>query len=307
MSTATPTSSRFSRPANPTPVELTARDRALLVSVAHHRFLSAEHLWRLHFLPSSLNAAQTRLRRLWEHEFLERYWPAHPWQAGRAHPSRRPLYVLGRTGVAIVAGELGRAVTDVRRAIPDVTTHHVTLAHELVTADFVASLTAALRGSGEASLVSAEPESDLWRRLRQRGSLKGLRGQYLVSDTAVTLGDAAGERSFHLEVVRADVRGGNRSLLTKMQLYLHLLRAGYFRETFGHQRLRAVLFLTTSAERAENLRELARRLDHGAQLFWFGAFEQWDRGGTPESSLTPDTVLTPMWTDVSGEKKSLLS
>jgi len=308
MSPPTNSRSRFVRPTTPRPLELTPRDRAVLVSVFRHRFLSAEHLRRLHFAAASLNATQRRLRRLWENRLLDRYWRPLPWHDDH-HPGKRPLYVLGPAGVDVVAGDLALPVQVVRRGIPSTTAYHARLEHELVTADFLTSLIAALRGRTEAVLVSTEPEPVLWRKLRQRGSPAGPRRPFLVSDSAVTFSDRDGgnRRTFHLEVVRADVRSGNKGIATKMALYLRLLRSGYFAETFGHERLRAVLFLTTSPDRAENLRQLAMKLEHGRQLFWFGAYEQWDRGGTPESSLTPEDALEAMWTDAAGERQSLLA
>jgi hypothetical protein len=81
-----------------------------------------------------------------------------------------------------------------------------------------------------------------------------------VPDGAVRRRYSNGETlTFYVEIVRADVRGGNATLLRKMDAYVALNRDGRFRECYGHENLRAVLFFTTSGERADHFRELAAR------------------------------------------------
>ena len=111
--------------------------------------------------------------------------------------------------------------------------------------------------------------------------------------------------TFYLEVVRAGVRSGNRKLADKLALYARLHHCGYFATVFGHERIRAVLILTTSPERAEHFRQLAAELPHGRSLFWFGAYQP-----PPPGRLLPVITAThlrsPMWRTTAGEAISLI-
>jgi len=183
-----------------------------------------------------------------------------------------------------------------------------TLEHNLVAAEFLIDVEVALRGHDSVNIVQVEPELELWAKTRQTPS-GGRRTPFIVSDGAFTLQlpGAATAATFHLEVVRADAKGGNKNVLRKMARYAELNHKGYFREVYGHEHVRAVLWLTTSPERATHLRELAEGLTHGAGLHWFGAFTSRDAGGIPETSLSPETVLGPMWEDAQQNRRSLVA
>jgi hypothetical protein len=121
----------------------------------------------------------------------------------------------------------------------------------------------------------------------------------------VTSGQAD-EQTFYLEVLRADIKGGNARLRAKMDRYIQLAHVGAFNEIFNHQRLRAVLFLTTSPTRAEHLRQYAQGLRHGRRLFWFGSSESRSEHGECVSTLTPELLLTPRWLTADGELLSII-
>jgi hypothetical protein len=176
----------------------------------------------------------------------------------------------------------------------------------LVVSDFLVALTVAGRAEASLGLRQVLPEAELWPpvvayRRRRPGST------YIVPDGAFTLvgGDGV-ERTFYLEVVRADPRGGRRRLQDKMERYVKLHHAGVFAEIFGHRHLRAVLFVTPSAARADNLLELARRLRHGRRLFWFGAYEEVGESGQHVSTLTPERLLARRWRSADEEQLSFI-
>ena len=60
--------------------------------------------------------------------------------------------------------------------------------------------------------------------------------------------------------------------------------------------------MTTSQERADNLRRLAMSLPHGRHLFWFAAYQRPDRRRDFDTVFTPKTVLSSMWRSAGDEE-----
>lgn len=292
--------SHYRRPARPAAgLALQPRDRALMQSVFMHRFIRADSLHALHGAGASLRALQVRLRKLWEHRFLDRL--ALPARFDGERPGlRAPVYTLGRR-----ARLLPMTDPPTGGATPPGAPGQLTLEHHLAMTSFMVALRLAAASLSPPVSVQIEHEHLLWPRLRR----SGLRPRdYVVPDGAVCLtlpGDAA--RWIYVEIVRADVRGGNRRLLDKFRRYVRLHHDGFFRAVFGHERLRAVLVLTTSERRAEHFRRLATRLTHGRQLFWFGAYERRGNDGAIRSTLTAETILAPRWRAVDGAPLSLIA
>jgi len=296
--------SRYQRPTAPrgglVPQE---RDRQVLRAVAHHRVVRGRHVHALLFSGVSQRTCQQRLRRLWEWRYLDRlYLPlvvdgsgARPLEAGA------PLYVLGRRAMLLLADELGDRPQ--HEAIDTTPVTMATIQHRMVVTEVLVSLQLACRGRTDIVLESFSTEAPLWRMLQGRRARAGA----VVPDAAFTLRYKATQQAitFYVEVVRADVRGGSRRLLQKMQRYVELNRNGFFKHVYCHERLRAVLFLTPSAARAENLRRLARQLEHGRRLFWFGAYHH-DRRQLG-SAITPATILIHSWRDADDRPTSLLA
>jgi hypothetical protein len=299
-------SSRYVRPDVPAGrLALQPRDRDLLQAVYVHRYARADHLHPLVFPGATLRVCQRRLRKLWEHRLLDRAYA--PWAlGGERRPLRglgTPAYALSDLGAQVVAEELGLPPAEVPHGLGAPGSALVTLEHDLVVTDCLVALEVACRGCGDISLVSAEAEWALWRSVRAwRAARAGPAPEIVVPDGAFTLAlpERNETRTFHLEVVRADARGGNRRLLDKLARYVELHRQGVLREAFGHDRLRAVIVATTSEARAERFRALARSLPHGRRLFWFGEYRP-----TPPA-FTPDDVLAERWKTTDGQTLSLL-
>lgn len=273
----------------------------MLAAILRHRFLTTAQLRVLLFEGASVKRVQQRLRKLWLHGLIDRYFV--PLALGDARsPDAKPLYYLTLTnqGFDLIAdGSVGE-----RPRAPN----PVMLQHDALVVEFLVAMQVACRGRLDIRLERVEAEWLLWQRigaLRQRGQLT--RG-YLVPDAAVTLTfPALGKtQTFYFEMVRADVKGGNRRLQEKLRRYVVLHRQGFFRQAFGHEQLRAVIIATTSAQRAEHFRQLAAGLAHGRQLFWFGVAEEKDQAGQPLSTLTPDTILGHRWTAVDGQLLSFI-
>ena len=84
-------------------MRLEERDRELLCDLLWQRAMSRSQLERLYF--SSLVRANARLRLLFDHGFVSRYFlPAAPYGA-------QAVYSLGKAAVPVVAGLVGHAST----------------------------------------------------------------------------------------------------------------------------------------------------------------------------------------------------
>lgn len=303
-------SSRYHRPEEPLPLALTVRDRTILTSVFEHRYLSAEHVHQLLFAGVGLRRAQERLRRLWSHRLLDRHFVSFVLDGEHPPPKSagRPIYGLARRGAAVVAADTDLPLADVPYGFDNRGVGLPTLEHHLVATDFLVALQVACRGRGDIELTSIDQEALLWRKIASLKKDGRHEAGYLVSDGAFALtyrpsGEAA---TFHIEVVRANVKGGNETLAKKFRRYAELHHAGYFERVFGQARVRAILFITTSIERAEHFRQLALRLAHGRRLFWFGVYAARGERGRETTTLTPESILSPRWTTVDGNPISFV-
>jgi len=260
---------------------LQARDHLVLEAVHVHRVMRARHLRELLFRGASLRACQDRLRRLWEWQYLDRlFLPLVVDGSGRQRPEAgAPTYLLGTRSAPILEHLPGGIDTNQVKV--------ATLEHRLAVTEYLVAMQVACRDQATVELQAFSTETPLWRALQEK---RVGRAGATVPDAVVTLRyPAMGQHlTFYLEVVRADVRGGNRRLLYKMRRYVELNRLGFFRDVYGHDRLRAILFATPTAARAENLRRLGDELEHGRRLFWFGSYDD----------LKSSTVLSYPWRSV---------
>lgn len=304
----TPTSI-FIRPSPAPVVVLTTRDVEVLSAVGRYGYLTATHLHRLCFAETGERGCQRRLRILWAAGYLDRHFLQ--WMiTGTDSPEsrgRRPLYCLTHKA----RRDLARRGAPAAGALPSRGSQRAVgrIEHDLVVTDTLVSLEA----SGPHLVRRVTTESGLWREYRAWRRLGGkildevspptARG--LVTDGAFEL-EVLGERlGFQVEVVRASVRGGNATLSRRMQEIARLNRLGYFEEVHGHASLRAVIFLTTSPQRASNLAALAKALSLSRRLFWFGSFTQRIRAGIPETDLLATDLFNHAFIDGNGETQTL--
>jgi hypothetical protein len=297
-------SSIYVRPEQPRPIRLVPRDTEILKAVLHHRYLSAEHIQRLFFATTGMRPVTARLRKLWENKYLDRYFVPLAFDGTREclrkkHP---PYYTLATRGAAIVSDTTGIAVEKIPSTPKQNNVGFTNFTHNLVATDF--SVAAEARADElDDIIVHVQREHELgplissWRRANKASV------PHVQSDGAITIRRGDGTPiSFHIEVVRAESRSGNQSVARKLKRYATLNREGFFRDALDHQHLRAVLIMTTSDERADNLRELARALPYGKHLFWFGAYQRRDRRRDFDTVFTPETVFSPMWRSAGDEE-----
>lgn len=265
---------------------------------AVHRFghLTTDQMCSLLFADSSLRTAQARLRRLWAAGYLDRVFLPRLVGTERPLHGGRPLYRTSRRGRRSLRRPGGKSITHRPGSSG-------TVEHDLVAAELLVAIECATRAYPGLN-ARTWTEGELWSATSQFGPQRQSR---LVSDGAFTLtGSPSGKAlSFHLEVVRAAVRGGNQAILRRMRRYVRLARSGYFKRTLGQDMLRAVLITTPTEQRAQNLRQLAASLSHARRLFWFTSYERREPGRGPSCRFKPESIFDLEWLDGNGEVQRL--
>lgn len=291
-------------------MSLTSRDEKIIWAVYKHRYLSCEHIKQLFFVGKSDTAVQTRLRRLWSNHFLDRYY--RPWSYDGTKKScwrvSAPFYTLAEVGAEVIWDNSTLDWDEIPKTPQQNAMGFHTLQHHLAVTDLLVAIEAACQHRGDVNVTLVERESAMQSVAAKLWQKKGRPGDWIVSDGAFTLAypQTGQEWTYQVELVKASVRGGNKTLVEKMRRYARLHHQGYFDKVFGHKQVRAILFCTTTDQRARGFRDMAAQLPHGRGLFWFTPYQQNNADGLPITTFYPDTVLKPIWHGADGQTHSLI-
>jgi len=264
--------SKYVRPKNPEPMILMDRDKEMLTRVWEDRMLFTSRIGRIFFTGKA--RTNTRLRKLWENGYLDRYFlPTLMF-----HGSTEALYMLGSKGVDIAAATLGVERTEIARGLSylkhKVRTHSflLSLDHILAVADFRIAFEEAARSHPEISLEGwiaermCEASYRFWRiggkvagKLRPDGYCQCRYGEKIYS--------------FFVEVDLGTM--SSKAIAHKIQRYLDYSASGRYAKRFGVKYFR-VLMATTSAQRMANLKRTVEELTDS--VFWFTTLDQVSQG-----------------------------
>lgn len=273
---------------------LQTREFNLLAALGRFRLLTSEHLLHLVYPGVSVRFVNRRLALLARHGFIDRH-RLPDFDGPLVVLSRRPVYSLARRGAELVGDGLWPGV----RFVPSA---WAVTRHSLVASDLLVATLVAGRLLGLAASAQTEPE--LRARLRAAQKVGSQFPGAVLPDAALSLATLGRTpEGFCIEVVRAGVKGGNRTLLRKMEKYVELNRAGFFRQVYGIERLRAVVLVTTSPARAGGLVRWASGLAHGRRLFLATSYE---RKADFAMTFDPKTVLRLPLLDCEGEASSFI-
>jgi len=272
-------------------MKLVERDLAILASVAALRLARAWHLHELHFDGRTLKVCQVRLQKLWSNGYLDRLFQPMVLVDGRALPrSTTPVYQLTSKG----ACALRKAGTPVKR--PSGTPSPYRLTHDLLVLDAKVAVTlASARTLGTRPLL-------WWDETQARKILRAhaVPGQLVVPDAAFCLDvpSSASPLAYLLEVDTGSEplmrSGAGSSINAKLTGYAALHKADVLSKVLETKAVR-VVFLTTSATRADNILSLIDTLSVPAGLFLVGTTDGVVPGTPPGPTLRPSKVLLPVW------------
>gem|GEM_PF-2111346 len=291
-------------------MSLTSRDEKIIWAVYKHRYLSCEHIKQLFFVGKSDTAVQTRLRRLWSNHLLDRYYRPFCYDGTKRScwKASTPYYTLAEKGAEVIWDNSVLDWDEIPKTPQQNAMGWAYLKHHLVVTDLLVAVEAACQDRDDIELVSVERERTLRQAERKVRDRKSFSSPLQISDGALTLRFPQTDQTltFHVEVVRAGVKQGNRTLRKRMETYARLHHQGYFAKVFGHKNVRAILFCTTTDQRARGFRDMAAHLPHGRGLFWFTTYQQNNADGLPITTFYPDTVLKPIWHGADGQTHSLI-
>lgn len=289
------------------PLQVTERDTEIVRAVDRYRYLKTSQVRRLLFPESTtLQSARRRLRKL-----------AHPgWRyLGRITPSGQigeenaeSAFYLDKAGFDLLVS-MGEEPTPFPRSRPGHSTGHAFLAHSLLISDFRISLELAIKSVPRLSLGRFVHDAELKTHLRRSlkkdayklyNLLPHPRGQkdYVVHPDALFVLAAPGKETVHQRLLFLEIDRGTESLrhLRDKTIGYHLLRAGNVYRKFGEFSGFRVLLATTSARRAQHIRQALVGLE-GEDLVWTAALP----------AVSETTVLNgPIWLDHEGNERSIL-
>lgn len=202
-----------------------------------------------------------------------------------------PVYVLGPRG----RGALGDTTRTGKHTPGATNPEH--LQHDLVAVDFLVGVEAVFRNHEGIAVVHTYTENALRKRTGEAPRSERLG---LVPDAAVVLRYGTRLAAFALEVVRAGVRSGNRTLRRKLLRYADAARSGALARFLGAP-VRAVIVAVPTARRA---RELARVL-HPTGLVWLVPYERAPAAGPPDTVFLHGLVATLPMPDLRGRTYTL--
>jgi hypothetical protein len=254
-------------------LRLEPRDEQLLCDLFLQRLMSRGQIERLHF--TSTGRCNARLRQLFDHRFVSRFYPpVAPYGA-------QALYTVGTLALPLVARRLEMELPDVQRLHRRAKTPTF-IEHTLAIVD----VWLALR---EALAAHPEWELDLWLPellCRHEYDIRALGGRWYKQafkpDAFVRLArrDADVFRNYFIEVDLGHT--SSRQFLNKLLAHQRYLESGLFKQHFDADSFHT-LVITTGERRLRNLSSLVA--NQFSDLFWLTTFE----------SIKSNNIIESIW------------
>jgi hypothetical protein len=272
--------SRWKRNKNPGRLILQQRDREIITSIYSFRIITRQQLQEL-FSFNSARRVNQRLRKLYDHKYLSRYF------LPTIRGSAKAVYYLGPRGTAIVADELGidlNLVNLERKSTSNL--KELFLCHVLGLNDIRIAFYLGLDTHPEMALERWINDNDCHQQYRVAVSGKSVIKQFRP-DGYFRIIYKGKLYSFFIEYDRSTMTVGR--FAGKVHSYLDFHALGYYRKRFGVQYFR-VLVVTKTRERLYNLKKAVEV--NTDKLFWFTTINQ----------ITSNTVFSPIWQRVGKQK-----
>lgn len=242
------------------PLVLTDRDKAIILAVYQNRFLRRDQIQRLFFPETSVVACNMRLKKLYEHRFLDRLFK--PVAVGSA----QAVYALDKRGADILAATLQIDHSKVNWKRDHNRVEFLFLEHTLAVSEFKVGLDLALRTASDLDILFYKRAE---RSLQARVDDPRRRRKYLVvaPDAFFGLSSSAGKHYLFLEM---DLGTETLSRFQeKIIAYKQFWKSGDYTERFGFRHFR-VLTVTESDRRLANLIDTTAKAG-GRNMFLFAA------------------------------------
>ena len=276
--------SRWKRNKNPTRLILQQRDREIIKSIYSFRILTRQQLQQL-FRINSTRRINQRLRKLYDHKYLSRYF------LPTIRGSAKAIYYLGPQGGTIVADELGIDLNLIKQKRKStVELQELFLNHVLGLNDIRIAFYLSLFIFPDMTLERWINDNDCHQQYRVTANGKNVIKQFRP-DGYFRILHKGKLYSFFIEYDRSTMTQGR--FAGKVLSYLNFYSLGYYEKRFGVQYFR-VLVVTKTRERLSNLQRTVGTITD--KLFWFTTMEQ----------ITPNMVFGPIWQRVGDRSNSSL-
>ena len=255
------------------PIHITDRDVKIILSVYENRFLKRDQIQRLHFANASRIACNMRIKKLYEHKFLDRL--VKPVAVG----THQLVYALDKRGADVVATALEVDRRKVRWNRANNRVEFLFLEHTLGVSEFRVCLDVALTGRREELLFYQRGDRSHLRRISITGSKK----KYFVvaPDAFFGIQTGRGKYIFFLEV---DMGTETLSRFAeKVVAYKRYWKSRQYTEEYGFNNFR-VLTVCESERRLGNLIQATGKVG-GRQMFLFTTF----------TAIQSDSPLGSIW------------
>ncbi len=244
------------------PMRLTARDVSIILSVYENRFLKRDQIQRLHFADASRIACTLRIKKLYEHKFLDRFEKP----VIRGNGSQQMIYALNRRGADVVAAtlEIDRHKVKWNRANNYV--EFLFLEHTLGISEFRVCLDVALADRSEELIFYQRGDRSHLRRINMTGAKK----KYFVVAPDAFFGIESG-RGKHVFFLEVDMGTEPLSRFAeKIVAYKRYWKSHQYTEEYGFNHFR-VLTVAESERRLINLIKATGKAG-GQRMFLFTTF-----------------------------------
>lgn len=238
-------------------MRLEERDRELLCDLFLHRAMARGQIQALYF--SSLVRCNARLRQLFDHGFVRRYYhTAAPYGA-------QAVYLVGKNAIPIVAQRLEMDLTEVARQARSSRTPTF-IEHTLAIVDVRIAFEKAVKGNPEIEIERwlAEPLCRHEYEIRAEGG--AWKKEVFKPDAFIRLhhGDNGGSFNCFLEVDLGHT--SSQQFTEKIRMHRRYLESGLFREVYGSEDFQT-LVVTTGKRRLKHLQALVEEKCPAAFLF----------------------------------------
>lgn len=264
---------------------LQERDVALLVELYQFGCLLREHIQARFF--GSKPRANARLRQLYDGHFVERADLPEATAAGQCD-GLPAVYLLGTTGVPVVASQLGEDPATIRQSLRKGTPAY--LQHSLEIVRFHLALEASLRDQPGVTLHCFLPKRrcrhayEVRRKSESDAQKKPWRTEVYKPDAVFALACSGTVHAFAVEIDLGHT--SSAEFARKLEIHARCAVSGQFVKRFDTVKT-ATLIVTTSPQRRDNLRRIAHA--QAGLRFLFATFADIQAQGIPASIWhTPD-------------------
>ena len=243
------------------PLQLTPRDVSIILSVYENRFLKRDQIQRLHFADASRIACSMRVKKLYEHKFLDRF------EKPVIRGSHQLIYALDKRGADVVAATLEIDRHKVRWNRANNRVEFLFLEHTLGISEFRICLDVALVGRPEELIFWQRGDKSHLRRI----SVTGAKKKYFVVAPDAFFGIQSG-RGKHIFFLEVDM--GTETLsrfVEKIVAYKRYWKSRQYTEEYGFNHFR-VLTVAESERRLGNLIQATGKAG-GQKMFLFTTFQ----------------------------------